>query len=240
MSYIPCLGQQPQLYYPLQDNGQTARCLVLKPFIGNCNKANSRYKHCFCILEVQKRFIIQIKSIVQEVPCLQLGQTRTKLYALLKTDLPEIIYPVQNREYYPASLQLPRSFTPLVCAPPLSTALNKTAMLRSLRENTNHTLFSGTSPYRRNKKQTTVINIRKYKMRLYFLMFITAVCILFPVKLRCVKNKVSLHRPYKEVHPPGFSDGFSRCHEHIILLFYIGECHGHKVTLCRLAKTPKI
>ena len=76
------------------------------------------------------------------------------------------------------------------------------------------------------------MNMRKYKMRLYFLMFISAVCILFPVKLRCVKNKVSLHRPYKEVHPPGFSDGFLEPHEHIILLFYIGECHGRKVTRC--------
>ena len=83
------------------------------------------------------------------------------------------------------------------------------------------------------------MNIRKYKMRLYFLMFITAVCILFPVKLRWVNTKVSLHRPYKEVHPPGFSDGFLEPHEHIILLFYVGECHGLKVTLCRLAKTPK-
>ena len=76
------------------------------------------------------------------------------------------------------------------------------------------------------------MNIRKYKMRLYFLMFITAVCILFPVKLRWVNTKVSLHRPYKEVHPPGFSDGFLEPHEHIILLFYIGECHGRKVTRC--------
>ena len=76
-------------------------------------------------------------------------------------------------------------------------------------------------------------------MRLYFLMFITAVCILFPVKLRWVKTKVSLPRPYKEVHPPGFSDGFLKPHEHIILLFYIGECQGLKVTRCGLAKTPK-
>ena len=87
MSYIPCLGQQPQLYYCLYDNGQTARCLVLKRFIGNCNKANSRYKHCFCILEVQKRFIIQIKSIVQEVPCL----------LTVRTDSHEITCPVKDR-----------------------------------------------------------------------------------------------------------------------------------------------
>ena len=62
------------------------------------------------------------------------------------------------------------------------------------------------------------MNIRKYKMRIYFLTFISAVCILFPVKLRWAKNKVSLHRPDKGVHPPGFSDGFLEPDEHIILL----------------------
>ena len=77
-------------------------------------------------------------------------------------------------------------------------------------------------------------------MRLYFFMFFTAVCILFPVKLRWVKTKASQRRPYyKEVHPPGFSDGFLEPHKHIILLFYIVECHGRKVSRCRLAKTPK-
>ena len=49
-------------------------------------------------------------------------------------------------------------------------------------------------------------------------MFITAVCILFPVKLRWEKYKVSLHRSDKGVHPPGFSDGFLEPDERIILL----------------------
>ena len=82
MSYIPCLGQQPQLYYSLYDNGQTARCLVLKLFIGNCNKANSRYKDCFCILESPKK--------------IQIDRTGSTLF-IVRTDSHEIICPVKDR-----------------------------------------------------------------------------------------------------------------------------------------------
>ena len=35
--------QHPQL-------GQNERCLALEPLIGNCNRANARHSHCFCIL----------------------------------------------------------------------------------------------------------------------------------------------------------------------------------------------
>ena len=38
-----------------------ARHLVLKPFVGNCNRANSPYSHCFCILGAQTHFIKQIR-----------------------------------------------------------------------------------------------------------------------------------------------------------------------------------
>ena len=30
--------------------------IVLKPFIGNCHRANSRYSHCFCILGVITKY----------------------------------------------------------------------------------------------------------------------------------------------------------------------------------------
>ena len=67
-THIPCLEQQRHLYYLLEDKGQDTGHLVLKPFIGNCSSANTRYRHGFCILKVQKRYIVPIKSIVQEVP----------------------------------------------------------------------------------------------------------------------------------------------------------------------------
>ena len=34
----------------------------------------------------KKNFIKQIKSIVQALPCISLGQSRTKLYTLFRTD----------------------------------------------------------------------------------------------------------------------------------------------------------
>ena len=74
--YILCLGQHPQFHYTVQDKGQTARRLVFKPFIGNCNRANSLYSHFFCILGVQTKFTLQLKSFVQAIPLL----THTKLY----------------------------------------------------------------------------------------------------------------------------------------------------------------
>ena len=51
--------------------GQRTNCTpsCFKPFIGNCNRANSRYSNFFCVLGVQTKFILQIKSVVQAIPC---------------------------------------------------------------------------------------------------------------------------------------------------------------------------
>ena len=53
LKYIPCLGQHPPFYYGL--------------FRTKDAKENSRYNHCFCIPGVQRKFILQIKSIVQAI-----------------------------------------------------------------------------------------------------------------------------------------------------------------------------
>ena len=45
---LPCLGK-----------GQIERRLVLKQFIGDCNKENSRYRHCVC---TGRAFVYNIPS----------------------------------------------------------------------------------------------------------------------------------------------------------------------------------
>ena len=73
------------------DRGQKTRRLVLKPFIGNCNIANSRQSHGFCILGVPTNFIWknQIgragKTLLTDSP---------KLYTLSRTGSQETIFPV--------------------------------------------------------------------------------------------------------------------------------------------------
>ena len=80
-----CLGQKnskihtlfrtiPSTLLPIV--GKHAGRLVFKPFIGNYNRANSRYSHCFCILGIQTNFILFI----------------------IRTDSCEITYPVWDRE----------------------------------------------------------------------------------------------------------------------------------------------
>ena len=78
--------QRPQRYTPIYDKRQNKRRLVVKSFMCNCNWENSRYDHCYCILGTQTNFIKQINSIVLAIPCLQLRQTRTKLYTLFRNE----------------------------------------------------------------------------------------------------------------------------------------------------------
>ena len=76
----------PSILFLLRCLGQTTqtpkwRCLVPKSFIGNCNWENSRYSHCFCILEHKQ---ISSNKSTQEwlpwnyVPCL--GRRSQKPY----------------------------------------------------------------------------------------------------------------------------------------------------------------
>ena len=78
--------QRSQRYTPIYDKRQNKRRLVVKSFMCNCNWENSRYDHCYCILGTQTNFIKQINSIVLAIPCLQLRQTRTKLYTLFRNE----------------------------------------------------------------------------------------------------------------------------------------------------------
>ena len=59
---------------------KNTRRLVLKPFIGNCNRTNLRYRLLYTWEET--RFILQIKSIVRAIPC---WQTHT-MYTLFRTE----------------------------------------------------------------------------------------------------------------------------------------------------------
>ena len=108
LKYIPCLGQHPPFYYGL--------------FRTKDVRENSRYNHCFCIPGVQRKFMWQIKSIVQaiHVSCSRLSVSwedakvkgTRKVGGAGDSDSHEFIYPVWDRE------------------------------------DKNHTLSSGTSPYR--------------------------------------------------------------------------------------------
>ena len=49
---LPRLGEHTQFCYSVQDKGQNASRFLLKQFIGNCNGANSRQSHCFCVIGV--------------------------------------------------------------------------------------------------------------------------------------------------------------------------------------------
>ena len=55
--------------------------IVLKPFIGICNRTNSHYSHCFCVLGVYTNLIKQINHAGNS-PFI-LGQPRTKLYTAI-------------------------------------------------------------------------------------------------------------------------------------------------------------
>ena len=59
----PCFGQQLQFYCPVQDKGKNEHRLVLEPFIGNCNRANPRYSHCYCIIKQVKTIRIESHEI---------------------------------------------------------------------------------------------------------------------------------------------------------------------------------
>ena len=89
---MPCLRKHPQFYYCLQDKEENARRLVLKPFVGNCNRANSRYSHCLCI---------QNSSMKSNRSCRIYHfnrLTRNHIPWLRQTHTKFSIYPVQDRE----------------------------------------------------------------------------------------------------------------------------------------------
>ena len=73
----------PSILYPLLNKGQNASHLVLKPFFGTCNRANSRYSHYFCVLGVYTNFIKQINQAGMQYSLFILGQPRTKLYTAI-------------------------------------------------------------------------------------------------------------------------------------------------------------
>ena len=107
--YIPCLGQHPQFYYLVLDKQQNARSLVLKPFIANCNRGNSRYSQCSVVhwstnkLHQENQInhaagntLFVIKTDSHEV--IHLVIYTQEILHLFRTDSHEIVYPVWDRE----------------------------------------------------------------------------------------------------------------------------------------------
>ena len=72
--------------------GGYARRLVLKAFIGNCNRANRRYSHCFCIQNSSKKSNRSCRKYHfnrrsrNYILFRNLGQTHTKWYTLIRTE----------------------------------------------------------------------------------------------------------------------------------------------------------
>ena len=79
--------QRPQRYKRIYDKRQNNCRLVLKSFMYNCNLT----KIHVTVIAIEYLEHKQINSIVLAIPCLQLRQTRTKLYTLFMTEREETI-----------------------------------------------------------------------------------------------------------------------------------------------------